>query len=127
MARPCLWDAAWLLADLGEAVQVDPIKPKWKAPRTERLKLQYDALLSNFGFKFNLRRYTLVLTSPHSHSPTTWTRCCSSQAAACRQGLPLVHLSAQRKRLLWDKGCLEGVKGVFMAGVEGVSTHLGTV
>jgi len=40
----------------GGAVQVDPLKPTLKAPETKRLKLQCDELLSNFGFKFNLRR-----------------------------------------------------------------------
>ena len=40
------------------AVQVDPIQPALKAPGTERLKLIYDGPLSNFAFKFNLRRYT---------------------------------------------------------------------
>jgi hypothetical protein len=39
-------------------VQVDRIKPLLKAPGTERLKLKYEELLSNFGFKFNLRRYS---------------------------------------------------------------------
>jgi hypothetical protein len=38
-------------------VQLDPIKPKLKPPRTIRLKLEYDGLLSNSDFKFNLRRY----------------------------------------------------------------------
>ena len=38
-------------------MQVDPIKPMLKAPRTKRLNLQYDEPLSNFAFKFNLRRY----------------------------------------------------------------------
>jgi len=38
-------------------VQVDPIKHTVKGPGTKRLKLGYDGLLSNFGFKFNLRRY----------------------------------------------------------------------
>jgi hypothetical protein len=33
------------------------MKPKLKAPRSKRLKLKYDDLLSNFAFKFNLRRY----------------------------------------------------------------------
>jgi hypothetical protein len=28
-----------------------------KPPGTKRLKLEYDGLLSNFGFKFSLRRY----------------------------------------------------------------------
>jgi len=37
-----------------------------------------------------------------------------------RQGVTLVHLSAQRKRFRWDKGYLEGVLGVLKAGVEGV-------
>ena len=44
----------------GEAVQVDPIKPKLKAPGTKRLKLEYDTLLLSFAFNFNLRRYTLA-------------------------------------------------------------------
>jgi len=44
-------------ADLGEAVQVEPIKPTMKAPGTKHLNVQYDKLLSNFAFKFSLRRY----------------------------------------------------------------------
>ena len=43
----------------GRAVQGDPIKPKLKAAGTKRLKLEYDILFSNFGFKFNVRRYSL--------------------------------------------------------------------
>ena len=39
-------------------MQVAPIKPTLKAPGTERLQLKYEELLSNFGFKFNLRRYS---------------------------------------------------------------------
>jgi hypothetical protein len=38
-------------------VQVDPIKPTLKAPGTKRLKLICHDSLSNFGFKFNLRRF----------------------------------------------------------------------
>jgi hypothetical protein len=41
----------------GEAVQLDPMQPTLKAPISKRLKLTYDDLLSNFAFKFNLRRY----------------------------------------------------------------------
>jgi hypothetical protein len=41
----------------GRAVQVDPIKHTLKAPGPQRLKLEYDGLLSNFAFKFNWRRY----------------------------------------------------------------------
>ena len=42
----------------GRAVQVDPIIPKLKLPGTKRLKLNWDEPLSNFAFKFNLRRHT---------------------------------------------------------------------
>jgi len=36
------------------------MKSNLTAPRTKRLKLKYDVLLSNFAFNFNSRRYTLV-------------------------------------------------------------------
>jgi len=49
----------------GRAVQVDPIKPKLKPPGTKRLKLEYDGLLSNFGFKFNLRCYIKARCAVH--------------------------------------------------------------
>jgi hypothetical protein len=42
-------------------VQVDPIKPTLKPPGTERLKLKYDEAPSKFAFKFNLRRYMVVV------------------------------------------------------------------
>jgi len=48
---------AELPAQLGRVVQVDPLKPKLKPPRDERLKLRCVAPLSNFAFKINLRRY----------------------------------------------------------------------
>jgi len=38
-------------------VQVDPMKPTLKAPGTKCLKHISDVPLSNFAFKFNLRRY----------------------------------------------------------------------
>jgi len=41
-------------------VQVDPIKPTFKAPGTERLKPKYDEPPSSFAFKLNLRRYSKV-------------------------------------------------------------------
>ena len=41
-------------------MQVDPVKFTLTAPGTERLKLKYEELLSNIGFKFNLRRYTVA-------------------------------------------------------------------
>jgi hypothetical protein len=42
---------------LGRAVQVDPMKPKLKAPGTKSLKLKCDILLLTSAFNFNLRRY----------------------------------------------------------------------
>ena len=42
----------------GRVVQVDPIKPKLKAPEHKRLKLECDILLSTAAFKFKLRRYS---------------------------------------------------------------------
>jgi len=40
-------------------VHVDPIKPTMQAPGIKLLKLKYDKPLSNFAFKFNLRRYIM--------------------------------------------------------------------
>ena len=37
---------------------VDPMKSTFKAPGSKLLKLEQEKLLSNFAFKFNLRRYT---------------------------------------------------------------------
>jgi len=42
----------------GRAVQVDPIRPNLELPGAKHLKLNCDEALSNFAFKFNLRRYT---------------------------------------------------------------------
>jgi hypothetical protein len=46
------------LKELGRAVQVDPMKAKLKAPGTKCLRLNYDAPLSSFAFKFSLRCYS---------------------------------------------------------------------
>jgi hypothetical protein len=43
---------------IGEAVQVDPIKPTLKAPGPMRQRLKRAELLSSFSFEFNLRRHT---------------------------------------------------------------------
>jgi len=45
------------LCDLGNSVQVDPVKPKLKPPGFTRLRLKCDMLLSTSAFKGNLRRY----------------------------------------------------------------------
>ena len=47
---------AWAKAN-GEAVQVDPIKPKLKPLGSELFELKCDVLLSNLVFESNLRRY----------------------------------------------------------------------
>ena len=38
-------------------MQIEPIRPTLKAPRSKHLKLKYDVPLSNCAFNFNLRRY----------------------------------------------------------------------
>ena len=40
-------------------VHVAPIKPSLKAHGSKLLRLNEDELLSNFGFKFNVRHYNL--------------------------------------------------------------------
>jgi hypothetical protein len=78
------------------------VKPTLKAPGPKHLKLQYDRLLSSFAFSFKLRRYTLALpSSPRGAYGTP-------SLSGMRQGLTLVHFSAQPKRFLWDKGCFRG-------------------
>jgi len=52
----------------GRAVQVDPIKLTLKVPGTKRLKLKCDGPLSNFAFKFNLRRCSTVEENVHALS-----------------------------------------------------------
>ena len=44
----------------GKAVQIDPIKPKLKLPRTKRLKAKCDDPLLTFAFKLKLRRCMMV-------------------------------------------------------------------
>jgi hypothetical protein len=79
-------------AERGKAVQVDPIKPTLKAPGTKGLKLEHDELLSSFAFSFNLRCYS---------AERGWT--CFNRNCCCRgvrQGLTLVHFSAQLEPFL---------------------------
>jgi hypothetical protein len=49
-------------------VQVDPIKPELKLPGTKRLKLKCDESLTNFAFKFELRRSVVGLRRPIPHA-----------------------------------------------------------
>jgi hypothetical protein len=66
-------------ARLGRAGQLDPVKPTLKASGIKRLKLEHDGLLSNFGFKFNLRRYTSGTTTAGA-----LIRFCSAEVGLCR-------------------------------------------
>ena len=43
----------------------------------------------------------------------------ASMAAAASQGLTLVHFSVQRKRFLWDRGCVQGLLKGCLGGVRG--------
>ena len=45
-----------------------------------------------------------------------------SDSIHSRQGLTLVHFSAQRKRFRWDLGCMQGL---FRGCLEGVKGHYG--
>ncbi len=60
----------------GTAVQVGPMKPTLKAPKSKLLKLENEKVLSNYAFEFNLRRYNKG--APGSSSET-------SAAATMRQ------------------------------------------
>jgi len=53
----------------GRAVLVVPIKPTFKALGIDFFKLKYDGPLSNFAFKFNVRRYTTALSKLAAHEP----------------------------------------------------------
>ena len=118
-------------------MHIDPIKPVLKAPGIERLKLLSEQLLSSFAFKLNLRRYNLapysvkleercetrsdgyrevmihVVSGPDMEAERLLLRNRVMPMLVERQGLTLVHLSAQRKRFWWDKGYLGGVWGLF--------------
>jgi len=63
-------------------------------------------LLSNVAFKFNLRRYKAAAGA-------------HLRAAGLRQGITLVLSSAQRKRFVWDKGCIERLYTGCVGGVKG--------
>ena len=72
----------------GRAVQVRPIKPMMKAPGTMLLTLECDEQLSNFAFKFNLRRYNPeVLKWAREHG-------CLWNGTTCEQAAVSGHLEA---------------------------------
>jgi hypothetical protein len=96
-------------------VQVDPIKPTLKPPRSKSLKLEYDGPPSNFAFKFNLRRYieAVVAAAAAKSDDDDRTKPLRVDLRECAgrrgQGLTHVHFSAQREHLLSHvMGCLAG-------------------
>ena len=50
--------ATFLASEQGRAVRVDPNKPTLKASVIKHSKLKHDKPLSNFAFKFNVRRFS---------------------------------------------------------------------
>jgi hypothetical protein len=62
-------------ANVGRAVQVDPMNATLKGPGCKRLKLGYDEPLANFAYNFNLCRYTLRRASWRSSRriANSWT------------------------------------------------------
>jgi hypothetical protein len=115
------------------------MKHTLKAPGSKRLKLGCEKLLSNFGFHFNLRRYSMAQdrvknatkrVNPGNDKARTsmfesmlWTNASGTLvalllAAATGQGLTLVHFSAQCKRFLCDRGCIQGLFSDRFMGVQ---------
>ena len=84
--------------DRGRVVQVDPIKPKLKPPGNKRLELKYIHLLSillQFCFQIQLaplHRGVAELAAAGAAAANE-----RAEQAERRQGLTLVHLSAQPK------------------------------
>ena len=57
-------------------MQVYAIMSTLKAPGTERMELKYEELLSNVGFKINLRRYIEVGQWVRLIKLSSWHRGC---------------------------------------------------
>ena len=94
-------------------MQLDPMKSKLKAPGTKRLKLNCDELLSTFALKFNLCRCNEV--SRELYVIASGVVELTVEDAVNGTGAALLHFSAQRKRFVWDRGCIQG----YLGGIEG--------
>jgi len=96
------------------------------------LKVKYDGPLSKFALKFNLRHYTMRVAKPSAAQSGIYSEMGSSikgmmggkvsdksrvlavtvlRDVDSRQGLTLVHFSAQRKRFLWASGIGDAFRG----------------
>jgi hypothetical protein len=67
-------------------VQVDPLKPMMKAPRTKHLKPYYDEPPSNFAFKFNMRRYNAAAAMSDGAALNRLAKFASSEALLVVRG-----------------------------------------
>jgi len=83
------------------------VKSMLKPPGIKHLRVLVHCyvLISTFAFKFNLRRYSLADVCVAATLYPVMARALDA-AARARQGLTLVHFSAQRKRFLCDRGCI---------------------
>jgi hypothetical protein len=85
-------------------VRLGPIKPPLKAPGIKRLKLKYDDPLSKFGFKFNLRRYIMVLRQAGEPIAVSAVLDCPEKVIIpdlpeCAEGFLTLHASRSTGRL----------------------------
>ena len=85
----------------GMAVQVYPVKLMFKAPGSILLKPRHID-----RFQTLLSSSTCAATSRLAPS-----RCPPPPTLRCWQGPTLVHFSAQLKRSLWDRKCIQGLFG----------------
>ena len=104
-------------------MQVDPIKPTFKAPGSKRLKQEYNESHSNFAFKFNLRHYNtgaqVRLTAVPVDQAVVGAPGHNNTGRGLHSSTFPLNLSAlygiggsRRGRVARGKGVLWGVKGV---------------
>ena len=79
----------------GRALQIDPIKPKFKPLGTKHLKLKRDMLLSTSTFNFNFRRYNMG-TGRTTYLNTQKARCHGTGLAGARHPPDMVGRGALR-------------------------------
>jgi len=85
------------------------MNPKLKPPATERLNPVCSDSLSSFAVNFNSRHHILeqIITHQKNLKRNVMDTFVKQLLLSHRQGLTLVYFSAQRKRFLWDRGCVQ--------------------
>ena len=91
-------------------MQVDPNKPTLKAPGAMHLKLRCDGPVSNFAYKFNMRRYTVAGTDD-----AAWSRTVAQAGAYTRPHFQL------------NVSAFCGIRGACMGCLGGFSVVLGSI